>query len=86
MTLTQITEYFKRQETRAENLEIYEDVALERFQKFRPPRFNGEGGEEIVEKWIEGMKDIYKVLKYQDERKISFGEFQLEGLEKSCGE
>ena len=83
MTLTQIAEYFKRQETRAENLEISEDVALERFQKFGPPRFNGEGGEEIAEKWIEGMEDIYKVLKYQDERKISFGEFQLEGLAKA---
>ena len=75
MTLTQITEYFKRQETRAENLEISEDVALERFQKFGPPRFNGEGGEEIYKKWIEGMEDIYKVMKYQDERKISFGNF-----------
>ena len=83
MTLTQIAEYFKRQEARAETLEISEDVALERFQKFGPPRFNGEGGEEIAEKWIEGMEDIYKVLRYQDERKISFGEFQLEGLAKA---
>ena len=83
MTLTQIVEYIKRQKTQAENLEISEDVALERFQKFEPPRFNGEGGEEIAEKWIENMEDIYEVLKYQDERKISFGEFQLEGLAKA---
>ena len=32
----------------------------------------------MAEKWIEDMEDIYKVLKYKDERKISFGEFQLE--------
>ena len=77
-TLTQIAEYIKRQETRAETLEISEDVALERFQKFESPMFNRESGEEMVEKWIEAMEDIYKVLKYKDERKISFGEFQLE--------
>ena len=41
--LTQIAEYFKRQETRAETLEIAEDIALECFQKFGPPRFNGKG-------------------------------------------
>ena len=29
------------------------------------------------------MENIYKVLKYTDERKISFGEFQLEGLAKA---
>ena len=81
--LIQITEYFKRQETQAETLEISEDVALEHFQKFRPPRFNGESGEEIAEKWIEAMEDIYKVLKYKDERKISFGEFQLEGIARA---
>ena len=37
----------------------------------------------MAEKWIETMEDIYKVLKYKDERKISFGEFQLEGLAKA---
>ena len=31
--LIQIAEYFKRQETRVEILEISEDVVLERFQK-----------------------------------------------------
>ena len=81
--LTQIAEYFKRQETRNEILETSQDIALEHFQKFGPPRFNEECGVEMAKKWIEAIEDIYKVLKYTDERKISFGEFQLEGPAKA---
>ena len=39
--LAQMVEFFKRQENRAEVLEIANDVALERFQKFNPPKFSG---------------------------------------------
>ena len=51
MTLTKITEYFEKQETRIgrleqPNLETADDVALERFQKFHPPKFDGEPDEE----------------------------------------
>ena len=36
----------------------------------------------MTEKWIETMNDIYDALKYSDERKITFGKFQLEGPAK----
>ena len=62
--------------------EVPDDVALERFQKFRPPIFNEEMGDEAAEKWIETIEKIYRALKYNDERKVSFAEFQLEGLAK----
>ena len=55
--------------------DVPNDVVLVRFQKFRTPTFNGEGGVEEAEKWIEGMEKIYRALKYSDERKVAFGEF-----------
>ena len=79
-----MTECFGRPEIRERwnkqtTLDVPDDVALVRFQKFRPLTFNGEGGVEKAEKWIEGMEKIYQALKYSDERKVTFGEFQLEG-------
>ena len=71
----EIRERWNKQAT----LDVPDDVALVRFQKFRPLTFNGEGGVEEAEKWIEGMEKIYRALKYSDERKVTFGEFQLEG-------
>ena len=62
--------------------EVPDDVALERFQKFRPPIFNEEMGDEVAEKYIETMEKIYKALKYSDGRKVAFAEFQLEGPAK----
>ena len=64
--LAQIAEYFKRQENRSEALETANDVALERFQKFKPPKFNGEANEEMAERWMEAIEDIYTVLKYTE--------------------
>ena len=78
-TLTQLVEFFKRQETRVETIEIADDVALERFQKFGPPKFNGEANEEVAERWMDTMENIYAVLRYTEERKVRFGVFQLEG-------
>ena len=57
-------------------------MALGRVQKFRPPTFNGEKDDEVAENWIKTMKKIFRALKYTDERKVSFGEFQLEGPAK----
>ena len=62
--------------------EVTDDVALERFQKFRPPTFNGEMGDEVAENWIETMEKIFRALNYTDGRKVAFGEFQLEGPAK----
>ena len=83
LTLAKMANYFERQEERFDRgdrimTEVPEDVALERFQKFRPPKFNGKGGEEIAEGWIESMNDIYDALRYFEERKVIFGKYQLE--------
>ena len=55
--------------------EVTNDVALERFQKFRPPTFNGETGDEAAEKWVNAIGKIFRTLNYSDERKVSFAEF-----------
>ena len=62
---------------------VPEDVALKRFQKFKPPRFNGKKDEETAERWIEAMEDIFETLQYSDARKVSFDRFQLEGPAKA---
>ena len=80
--LAQMVEFFKRQENRAKVLEIANDVALKRFQKFNLPKFSGEANVKMVERWIKAMEDIYDALKYSDERRITFGKFQLEGPAK----
>ena len=54
---------------------VPDDVALDRFQKFRPPIFNGEMGDEAAEKWIETVEKIYRALKYSDGMKVAFAEF-----------
>ena len=80
--------YFERQEDRVNDrgwysMEVPNDVTLERFHKFRPPKFSGAGGEESAERWIDTINDIYKVLQYSDDRKVAFVEFQLEGPTKN---
>ena len=39
-------------------------------------------GDEVAEKWIESMDKIYRALRYNDARKVTFAEFQLEGPAK----
>ena len=87
-TLARMADYLERQENKRNesdhtSSDVPDDVALERFQKFRPPKFNGEMGEEMAEKWIEAIEDIYDAMAYSDERKIRFGKFQLEGSAKA---
>ena len=62
-TLAKMANYFERQEGRFDRgdrmmTEVPDDVALERFQKFKPPRFSGELGEDVAKKWIEAIEDI----------------------------
>ena len=40
----------RRNRRKRVNAEVPNDVALERFHKFRPSRFNGSGGEEEAER------------------------------------
>ena len=58
--LARMANYFERQEerqnegrgneNRVNTTMVPEDVTLERFQKFKPPRFNGEKDEETAER------------------------------------
>ena len=92
-TLARMVNFFERQDGRQNGnggnggrtvpTEVPDDVALERFQKFKPPRFSGEKDEETAERWIESMEDIYETLNYSELRKVSFGRFQLEGPAKA---
>ncbi|XP_071928113.1 uncharacterized protein [Coffea arabica] len=59
--------------------EVGEDRALERFQKFAPPKFLGGPEPEVAENWFERMEDIFAALHYTEERQVTFTVFQLEG-------
>ncbi|XP_027168183.1 uncharacterized protein LOC113768133 [Coffea eugenioides] len=45
-----------------------EDRALERFQKFSPPKFIRGPDPDVAEKWLEKMIDIFAALHYMEER------------------
>lgn len=50
--------------------------ALERFLRFRPPKFYGEAEQEIkAELFFEHLTDIYDTLGYDDVRKVTFAAF-----------
>ncbi|XP_027118577.2 uncharacterized protein [Coffea arabica] len=65
------------------DLEVGEDRALERFQKFAPPKFLGGPEPEVAENWFERMEDIFAALHYSEERQVTFAVFQLEGAARS---
>ncbi|XP_027156044.1 uncharacterized protein LOC113756607, partial [Coffea eugenioides] len=44
------------------------DRALERFQKFAPPKFIGEPSPDLAERWMDRMMDIFAALGYSEER------------------
>ena len=56
-----------------------EDRALERFQKFAPPKFIGGPNPDLAEGWLDRMLDIFTALGYSEERQISFAIFQFDG-------
>ncbi|XP_071918804.1 uncharacterized protein [Coffea arabica] len=60
-----------------------EDRALERFQKFLPPKFLGGPSPDIAESWLERMLDIFAALGYSEERQIAFAFFQFEGAARA---
>ncbi|XP_027155509.1 uncharacterized protein LOC113758506 [Coffea eugenioides] len=60
-----------------------EDRALERFQKFSPPKFLGGPDPDVAEQWLEKMIDIFTALHYLEERQVTFAIFQLEGAARS---
>nr|XP_027088646.1 uncharacterized protein LOC113709996 [Coffea arabica] len=60
-----------------------EDHALERLQKFLPPKFLGGPSPDIAESWLERMLDIFASLGYSEERQIAFAVFQFEGAARA---
>ncbi|XP_027156901.1 uncharacterized protein LOC113758067 [Coffea eugenioides] len=56
-----------------------QDIALEGFQKFSPPKFLGELDPEVAERWLETMINIFAALNYAEERLVQFVIFQFEG-------
>ncbi|XP_027184156.1 uncharacterized protein LOC113782462 [Coffea eugenioides] len=60
-----------------------EDRALERFQKFAPPKFIGGPNPDLAEGWLDRMLDIFAALGYSEERQISFVVFQFEGVART---
>nr|XP_027118537.1 uncharacterized protein LOC113735745 [Coffea arabica] len=65
------------------NLVEGEDQALERFQKFSPPKFLAGPDPDVAERWLEKMISIFSALHYSEERQVPFVVFQLEGAVRS---
>ena len=61
------------------DLEVGEDRALKRLQKFAPPKFLGGSEPKVAENWFERMKDIFAALHCTKERQVTFAVFKLEG-------
>ena len=57
------------------DLEVGEDRALERFQKFPPPKFLGGPDPKIAENWFKRMVNIFAALHYTEERQVTFTVF-----------
>ncbi|KAK4421796.1 hypothetical protein Salat_2130200 [Sesamum alatum] len=75
-TLQQFFQYAKGQAPQASIPVI--DQALERFLRFQPPKFFGEPDDYKAESWLDETENIFKVLRYDDEQKISFSTFRFE--------
>ena len=56
-----------------------QDRALERFQKFSPPKFLGGPDPEGTERWLKTMINIFAALNYAEDRLVQFTVFQFEG-------
>ncbi|XP_027155386.1 uncharacterized protein LOC113755620, partial [Coffea eugenioides] len=55
-----------------------QDRALERFQKFSPPKFLGGSDPEGAERWLETMINIFAALNYTEDRQVHFAVIQFE--------
>ena len=52
--------------------EIRIDRALERFQKFSPPKFHVGPDPKVAERWLKIMINIFAALNYTEERQVNF--------------
>ncbi|KAK4421794.1 hypothetical protein Salat_2130000 [Sesamum alatum] len=83
-TLQQFFQYAQGQAPQASIPAI--DQALERFLRFQPPKSFGEPDDYKAESWLDETENIFKVLRYDDEQKISFSTFRFEEAAHNCGE
>ena len=60
-----------------------EDKPFECFQKFSPPKFLGGPDPKMAENWLKNMINIFSVLRYWEERQVTFVVFQFEGAVRS---
>ncbi|XP_027158211.1 uncharacterized protein LOC113759833 [Coffea eugenioides] len=63
--------------------DLGQDRALERFQKFSPPKFLGGPDPEGAERCLETMINIFAALNYAEDRQVQFAAFQFEGPARS---
>ena len=61
------------------NNENEDGVIFERFQKCRPPKFDGEDGADETEKWMAAMENVFRAMNYTEEKKVTLASYQLEG-------
>ena len=64
---------------------IGQDRALERFQKFSPPKFSGGPNLEGAKSWLEIMINIFAALNYAEDGQVQFVVFQFEGPVRAGG-
>lgn len=84
IALDRITQVLQNQNNFSGNQRIdEEDLFLERFQKFHPPKFDGDLNPEKAEAWLEEIVNIFTALRYTEERKVAFAKFQLIGAAAS---
>nr|XP_027124245.1 uncharacterized protein LOC113740934 [Coffea arabica] len=62
--------------------EMGQDRALEKFQKFSPPKFLGGPDPEGAERWLETMINIFAALNYAENKQVQFAIFQFEVMEQ----
>ncbi|XP_027150293.1 UDP-glycosyltransferase 71E1-like [Coffea eugenioides] len=60
-----------------QNPEIGENRALERFQKFIPPKFLGRSNPDVAEQWFEAMINIFAALNYTEQRQYKDSEIEV---------
>ncbi|XP_073063976.1 uncharacterized protein [Primulina eburnea] len=54
------------------------DRALERFLRFKPPKFEGKPDACQAESWLSKINKIFSILKYPEEQKVNFSTYLFE--------
>lgn len=50
---------------------------VEQFRRYNPPRFNGRGGPEVAEEWLEELDNLFTHIDCSDKQKVSCAIFQF---------